>query len=312
MTLGDIAVIRDGFEEVGFHSQFSQTPSVELEIFRVGSQSPIEVAQAVEQTMGEFESVLPPGVKWRVDSNNAEEFRRRLTLVLKNAMMAVVIVFAILAMFLEIRLSFWVMMGMVVSFVGGLLFLPAAGVSINMISLFGFLVVLGIVVDDAVVVGENVYEKRQLTDNLQTAAIEGTREVAAPVTFSILTNIVAFVPLMFVPGETGKFWGPLPVVVIIVLALSLIESLFILPAHLAHSNSSGNKKGVGRWLHHAQQAFSRGFNRLVEILYQPFAQPVSELSLYHIKFCTGRVGCTWWLRDQCPYGNGADARGVGG
>ena len=162
VTLGDIATIRDGFEEVGFHSQFSQTPSVELDIFRVGSQSPIDIAKAVEQTMRDFESVLPPGVKWRIDRNNAEEFRRRLHLVMENAALAVVIVLVILALFLEIRLAFWVMMGMVVSFVGGMLFLPLVGVSINMISLFGFLVVLGIVVDDAVVVGENIYEKRQL------------------------------------------------------------------------------------------------------------------------------------------------------
>ena len=270
VTLGDIATIRDGFEEVGFHSQFSQTPSVELDIYRVGTQSPIEVAAAVEESMAEFESVLPPGVNWRVDRNNAEEFRRRLSLVMKNAAMAVLIVLAILALFLEFRLAFWVMMGMAVSFIGGLLILPVAGVSVNMISLFGFLVVLGIVVDDAVVVGENVYEKRQSEENLETAAIEGTREVAGPVTFSILTNIVAFVPLMFIPGETGKFWSPLPVVVIIVLALSLIESLFILPAHLAHTRSIDDRRGGLRgWLHHAQQRFSLAFNKLVNWIYGP-------------------------------------------
>ncbi len=269
VTLGDIASVRDGFEEVGFHSQFSQTPSVELDIFRVGEQSPLEIAEVVEKTMSEFESVMPPGVSWRIDRNNAEEFRRRLYLVLENAAMAVVIVLVILALFLEFRLAFWVMMGMVVSFVAGILFLPWAGVSINMVSLFGFLVVLGIVVDDAVVVGENVYEKRQSTKNLGQAAIEGTREVAAPVVFSILTNIVAFVPLMFIPGETGKFWGPLPVVVIIVLALSLVESLFILPAHLAHTRERPSKAGILSLPHRAQQAFSRLFNRLVELLYKP-------------------------------------------
>ena len=112
VTLGDIAIIRDGFEEAGFHSQFSQQPSVELEVYRVGTQSPIEVAQAVEETMAQFESVLPPGVQWRVDRNNAEEFRRRLYLVLENAGLAVVIVLVILAMFLEFRLAFWVMLGM--------------------------------------------------------------------------------------------------------------------------------------------------------------------------------------------------------
>jgi multidrug efflux pump subunit AcrB len=269
VTLGDIATIRDGFEEIGFHSQFSQTPSVELDIFRVGSQSPMEVAAAVEETMEEFETVMPPGVKWRIDSNNAEEFRRRLTLVMKNALMAVAIVLLILALFLEMRLAFWVMMGMVISFIGGVLLLPGAGVSINMISLFGFLVVLGIVVDDAVVVGENVYEKRQTESDYEIAAIEGTREVAGPVVFSILTNIVAFVPLLFIPGETGKFWAPLPVVVIIVLALSLIESLFILPSHLAHTRDANRSRGFGAWLHHGQQWFSRKFNRLVEIFYKP-------------------------------------------
>jgi multidrug efflux pump subunit AcrB len=269
ITLGDIATIRDGFEEVGFHSQFSQTPSVELDIYRVGSQSPIDVARAVEETMQEFEAVLPPGVKWRIDSNDAEEFRRRLALVMDNALVAVIIVFGILALFLEFRLAFWVMMGMVVAFIGALLLLPAAGVSVNMISLFGFLVVLGIVVDDAVVVGENVYEKRQTAVGDELAAVDGTNEVAAPVTFSILTNIVAFVPLMFIPGETGKFWSPLPVVVIIVLALSLVESLFILPAHLARTRNLKKRTGLGGWLHERQQQFSQGFNRLVEIVYQP-------------------------------------------
>jgi multidrug efflux pump subunit AcrB len=269
VTLNDIATIRDGFEEVGFHSQFSQTPSVDLDIFRVGSQSPIDIANVVEKTMRDFESVLPPGVSWRIDRNNAEEFRRRLSLVMENAAMAVVIVFVILAIFLEFRLAFWVMMGMVVSFVAGILFLPWFGVSINMVSLFGFLVVLGIVVDDAVVVGENVYEKRQSTHNLEAAAVNGTQEVAAPVVFSILTNIVAFVPLMFIPGETGKFWGPLPVVVIIVLALSLLESLFILPAHLAHTRERTNRGGMTAWAHRAQQGFSRLFTRMVEIIYRP-------------------------------------------
>ncbi len=270
VTLGDIATIRDGFDESGFHSQFDQMPSVDVNVYRVGSQSPIQVAEAVEQTMKEFEGSLPPGIKWRLDRNNAEEFDRRLDLVTKNALLAVVIVLLILALFLEFRLAFWVMIGMAVSFIGGLLFLPATGVSVNMISLFGFLVVLGIVVDDAVVVGENVYEKRQEHGDYLKAAIDGTREVGGPVVFSILTNIVAFVPLMFIPGETGKFWGPLPVVVIIVLSLSLIESLFILPAHLAHAQAANRlPNSLGSRLHRGQQAFSLAFSRVVEIVYQP-------------------------------------------
>ncbi len=270
VTLGDIANIYDGFEEEGFHSQFNQTPCVELNVYRIGSQSPIDVAKAVEETMTAFETILPPKVTWRIDSNDAEEFRRRLNLVIENGLMAVVIVLVILALFLEFRLAFWVMSGMAISFIGGILLLPVFGMSINMISLFGFLVVLGIVVDDAVVIGENVYEARRKYDSRIMAAIMGTREVAGPVTFSILTNIVAFIPLLFIPGETGKFWGPLPVVVIIVLSLSLLEALFILPAHLAHSEKRATKKGMAGLVSRGQQSFAQGFDRLVDVVYRRF------------------------------------------
>ncbi len=280
VKLGDIAEVRDGFEDFGFQQQFNQKPSIEIEVYRIGAQSPQDVANAVYETMDEFESVLPPGVKWRLDLNTAKEFEGRLWLVIKNALMAVVIVFTILALFLDIRLAFWVMTGMVVSFIGGILLLPVFGVSINMISLFGFLVVLGIVVDDAVVVGENVYEKRQSEGNLLTAAIDGTREVAGPVTFSILTNIVAFIPLMFIPGETGKFWNPLPWVVVIVLALSLIESLFILPAHLAHIRRKNSESASSN----GQKWFSRKFSRLVEMLYQPLLQ-----HCLHFRYVTATI-----------------------
>ena len=269
ITLGDIATIRDGFEEGNFHSQFNRQPSVELEVYRVGNQSPGDVAEAVETTMRDVMAGFPPGVSWRIDNNNAEDFRRRLALVTENGLLAIGIVLVILAVFLELRLAFWVMMGMAVSFIGGVLFLPTAGVSINMVSLFGFLIVLGIVVDDAVVVGENVYEYRQEGLAPVDAAIKGAREMAGPVTFSILTNIVAFVPLMFIPGETGKFWRPLPIVVIIVLAVSLLEALFILPSHLAHIRQNTHRRGLRGWLHRGQRRFADGFAWLVNTLYRP-------------------------------------------
>jgi len=292
VTLGDIAEVRDGFEDYGFQQQFNQEPSIEIEVYRVGSQSPQDVSEAVYETMQQFESSLPPGIKWRLDMNRAEEFQDRLWLVMKNALMAVVIVFGVLALFLDFRLAFWVMMGMVISFVGGILILPMVGVSINMISLFGFLVVLGIVVDDAVVVGENVYEKRQEHDDLEVAAIAGTKEVGGPVTFSILTNIVAFIPLMFIPGETGKFWSPLPWVVVIVLLLSLVESLFILPAHLAHTKRKASESGGGSddGQTNGQHWFSRTFSRLIEMLYRP----VLRFCL-HFRYITATVALAMLL-----------------
>jgi len=269
VTLADIADITDGFEESGFHSQFNQQPSIELEIFRIGQQSPLEIAAAVKSILKDLENTLPPGVKTRIDSNMADDYRDRLSLLLENGAFAVVIVLLILAAFLEVRLAFWVMMGMTLSFVGGLTVLPMLGVSINMISMFAFLVVLGIVVDDAIVVGENIYEHRQRGKAFLPAAIDGAREMAMPVTFSILTNIVAFIPLLFVPGTTGKFWLPLPVVIIAVLAISLLEALFILPAHLAHT-SERSRAGFAEGLHRAQRAFARGFGRFVDRHYRAF------------------------------------------
>jgi multidrug efflux pump subunit AcrB len=269
VTLGEIATITDGFEEAGFHSQFNQQPAVQIEIYRIGEQSPLEIAARVEAIMADFESTLPAGVEWRIDSNSAKGFEQRLSLLLNNGFMAIGIVLVILAIFLEIRLAFWVMMGMTISFVGSLLLLPVVGVSINMISMFAFMVVLGIVVDDAIVVGENVYEYRQEGLDHMSAAIRGAREIATPVTFSILTTIVAFVPLLYMPGTTGKFWWPLPAVVITVLAISLLEALYILPAHLAHSSSTARTR-VGHRLHEWQQSFARGFSHFVDTHYRRF------------------------------------------
>jgi len=271
VTLSDLAHIEDGFEEAGFHSRFNRQPSVEMEIFRVGNQSPLEIAAAVQSVLEDFESTLPPGVQYRIDSNRAKDYDERLSLLLENGALAVGIVLVILGLFLEYRLAFWVMMGMTISFAGGLLFLPVIGVSINMISMFAFLVVLGIVVDDAIVVGENIYEYREQGMDFMPAAIQGAREISGPVVFSILTNIVAFVPVLFVPGATGKFWWPLPAVVITVLVISLLEALFILPAHLGHSSADSTTR-PGRMLHRRQQAFLQGFKRMVNRWYRPFLE----------------------------------------
>ena len=269
--LSDLAEITDGFEEAGFHGEFNRQPSVDLEIYRIGDQSPLEIASTVQGIMEEAELSFPPNVQYRIDSNSAEDYRERLSLLTENGFLAILIVLLILGLFLEYRLAFWVMMGMTISFVGALLFLPIFGLSINMISMFGFLVVLGIVVDDAIVVGENVYEYRQQGMHFIDAAIQGTRDIARPVTFSILTNIIAFVPLLFIPGTTGKYWWPLPAVVIVVLAVSLFEALFILPAHLGHSSKKSYFK-IGGHLERWQQSFARRFNRFVDRYYRGFLE----------------------------------------
>lgn len=270
VSLADLAEIRDGFEETGFHGKFNRQPTVDLQIYRIGDQSPLEISEAVKTILEESEPNLPPGVQYRIDSSAARDYSERLSLLTENGIIAIIIVLFILALFLEYRLAFWVMMGMTISFVGGLLFLPTLGISINMISMFGFLVVLGIVVDDAIVVGENIYEYRQKGMSFIEAAITGARDMGKPVTFAILTNIIAFLPLLFIPGTTGKYWWPLPAVVIVVLAVSLIEALFILPAHLGHSSKNESRFKIGKVIHRWQQSFADRFNKFIDTYYRAF------------------------------------------
>ncbi|MDX1617950.1 MAG: efflux RND transporter permease subunit [Balneolaceae bacterium] len=270
VRLADLGEITDGFEETGFHGEFNRQPTVDLQIYRIGNQSPLEIAANVKTIMEEAQASFPPGVQYRIDSSTADDYSDRLSLLTENGVLAILIVLFILTLFLEYRLAFWIMMGMTISFVGALLFLPALNISINMISMFGFLVVLGIVVDDAIVVGENVYEYRQKGMSFIEAAIAGARDMGKPVTFSILTNIIAFVPLLFIPGTTGKYWWPLPAVVIVVLAVSLFEALFILPAHLGHSSKEESRFRIGQRLHRWQQAFATRFNRFIDTYYRAF------------------------------------------
>jgi len=178
------------------------------------------------------------------------------------------------------------MVGMTVSFVGAVTFLPIVDVSINMISMFGFLVALGIVVDDAIVVGENVHEHRGRGGDRLSSAIDATREIARPVVFTILTTIVAFVPLLFIPGETGKYWWPLPAVVIVVLIVSLVEALFILPAHLGH-RSRWEGSPLEEWLNEKQAVFARFVNRGIEGIFGPILR---QSLRYRWVTLTGAIG----------------------
>jgi len=268
VRLEDIADIRDGFEETMFFSEFSGVPDVELGVYRVGDQTPTQVAAAVERAMREMESQLPTGISWIITDNRAETYRQRLTLLLGNGALGLLLVLVLLGIFLQYRVAMWVTIGMFTSFIGTLLFLPLLGVSINMISMFAFLVALGIVVDDAIVVGENVYEYRERGMPVMEAAVQGIKDVAVPVTFGVLTNCIAFVPLLFVPGEFGLIWATVPIVVITVFAISLVEALFILPAHLGHT-STEDTTAIGRYLHRRQQSFSGWVRSRISAWFRP-------------------------------------------
>lgn len=276
LRLGDIAVVRDGFMDVDREVTYNGQPAVTLEVFRVGRETPIGVSAAVRAAMEDIGRDLPDGVQWTINNDMSDTYKQRLRLLLRNAFIGLALVLLLLGVFLEFKLAFWVTMGIPTAFLGTLLFLPGLDVTINMISLFAFIVALGIVVDDAIVAGENIYEYRQRGMDPIAAAIAGARDVVTPITFSIVTNIVAFIPLYFVPGMFGKIWQAVPVVVITTFLISWVESILILPSHLAHTRSQPRTR-LTIWLHHRQQAFSAAFSRLVERYYGGFLREAVRL-----------------------------------
>jgi multidrug efflux pump subunit AcrB len=270
VLLEDIADIKDGFEETDNAATYNGKPTVMIEVYRVGDQTPVSVSNAVKRVVAEVNQELPPALAVVLRNDRSEIYRQRMRLLIKNGFMGLGLVFVLLALFLETRLAFWVALGIPISFLGSLLLLPTMDVSINMVSMFAFIVTLGIVVDDAIVVGENVYHHYQRGVPWLEAAVSGTREIAMPVTFSVLTNMVAFLPMFFVPGILGKVFKQIPVVVISVFAISLIECFFILPAHVGHQKPP--EKGFFTWIYVRQQRFSNAFIRLVVHRYGPLLE----------------------------------------
>jgi multidrug efflux pump subunit AcrB len=273
VRLGELADVVDGFEDTDDLFTHNGKQAVAMDVYRVGKQTPIGVSDAVRATIDDLQDDLPPGVGYAVLYDMAEVYRARAELLVRNGAIGLVLVLVLLGFFLETRLSFWVAMGIPISFLGTIMMLPAYDVSINMVSMFAFLIALGIVVDDAIVVGENIYEYHQRGMPFIEAAVTGAREVAVPVTFSVLTNMVTFLPLMFIPGVMGKIWRVIPAVVVTAFAFSLIECLFVLPAHLGHS-ANRQRGRFSQWVHEHQQRFSHWFSGLIQRRYAPFIEHV--------------------------------------
>jgi len=242
VTLGQIAKVKDGFEDRDLRTRFQGKPAAIILVYRVAEQSALKVAAAVKSYVDRIRPTLPAGVSIDLYQDRSEILWSRIRLLLKNMSIGLALVGILLGLFLNLKLAFWVALGIPISFAAGLMCFPQLDVSINMISLFAFIMVLGIVVDDAIVIGENVFRKRQRLEDPLRASIEGTLEVGRPVIFSVLTTVAAFWPLLLGSGIMGKFMRNIPIVVIIVLLGSLTEALLILPAHLARSkfNAGGN------------------------------------------------------------------------
>lgn len=286
VRLGDIARIDDGFQDTDQEAYFNGQPAIMVKVFRVGDQTPIGISEVAKSYIAEKSPKLPPGIELSVWSDQSEIYADRIDLLRRNAQMGLILVMLVLGLFLEVGLAFWVTMGIPISFIGSLLLMPAFDASINMISLFAFIVTLGMVVDDAIVVGEAVYARRVLGVPPLQAAIEGAREVAMPVVFAVSTSMIAFAPMLFVPGPAGKFFRLIPLVVIAVLGISLIEALLVLPSHISHTGgfltvirnillapvwivSPKAARAIPPWLHEKQQIFSRGVEVFIEKRYAP-------------------------------------------
>ncbi len=245
VRLRDVANVVDGYRETDEEQFYNGQPAVGLQVFRVGAEVPLAVSDAVYDMVERRQGSLPETVGLAIVADESDEYRDRLRILGKNGLLGLLLVITVLGIFLRPAVAFWVSAGIAISFCGSFFLISLFGVSINMISLFAFILVLGIAVDDAVVVGEAIFYHRR-SDNRLEAAIVGAREVLTPVTFAVVTTIVAFIPLAMVPGITGKFFRNIPFIVIPVLVLSLVESLFILPAHLRHVGRTKLRGRTGR------------------------------------------------------------------
>ena len=270
--LGDVATVIDGFEDLAVSARFDGKPAVMVKVFRVGDQNAISISAAVQAYVERASASAPSGIEIFTWHNSARYLESRVDLLVKNALTGLVLVFVVLALFLRLRLAFWVTLGIPVSFLGAIALMPAFDVSINMISLFSFILVLGIVVDDAIVVGENILTTQARTGKGPSAAIRGTYEVLVPVTFGVLTTMAAFAPMLFVPGVMGKMMSVFPLIILPTLFFSLVESNLILPNHLAHRKRRAARvkpSQIARLWNGCFDLLPNGLNWVIRQAYRP-------------------------------------------
>jgi multidrug efflux pump subunit AcrB len=235
LRVSDVATVRDGFVDVDLVNQFNGRESVLVKIQKSEVENVLAIAEEIKAFLADYSP--PPGIDVSVWNDQTEVLEDRIGLLLRNGLLGFALVFLFLVIMLDLRLALWVAMGVPISFLGAFLFFDAFAININMISLFALIIVLGIVVDDAVVVGESIISEQENGKTGMQAAMDGVNAVIGPVMVGVLTTMAAFAPLLFVTGTFGQILGVVPVVVILVLAMSLIEAFLILPSHLANGEN---------------------------------------------------------------------------
>ncbi len=265
VQLGEVAQIRDGFEEGDKSVEFNGKPALFVQVMRTGNESALETSDKVREYVNTSDSRFPDGVQLTVWNDESLAIRARLSSITLNMLQGGALVLIMLGLFLRPKLAFWIAMGIPVAFAGGILLMPWLGVTANVMSLFGFLIVIGIVGDDAIVTGENIYSKLGEGLSPLEAAVQGTEEVSMPVTFGALTTMVAFIPLLFFEGAWGDFAKQIPPVVAAVLMFSLLVCKYTLPAHLKHLRLTTEQNAFDRF----QGRIASGLERFVERVYEP-------------------------------------------
>ena len=280
LVLGDVAEIRDGFEDVDVRKRFNDKPSYDLYIYVTSDPNTLATSEMTRSWIEETTPQLPPGVELVLWQDTAELFKGRADTLVKNGIGGLALVFLLLMLFLRPLLAMWVCVGIAVAFMGTFFALPYTGVSLNMISLLAFLLILGIVVDDAIIVGESVYAHQSAGEPGQEGAILGTRSVLKPVMYAVISTMIFVAPMMILPGNMASAGVPIPVVMILALTFSLVECMWILPAHLAHMRPlRPSRFALLRRLEAIRLKFADGMVRFARTRYRPFLQRCLEANL---------------------------------
>ncbi|WP_173497325.1 efflux RND transporter permease subunit [Shewanella sp. ISTPL2] len=302
VMLPQVATIKDDFEERLEYTRFNGKPAAIIEVTSIDDQNALDIADQVKQYVEQRRATLPANAQLDTWGDMTHYLQGRLDMMMSNMFYGALLVFIILAMFLDLKLAFWVMMGIPVCFLGTMLVMPLEpfSMTINMLTLFAFILVLGIVVDDAIVIGESAYTEVERHGHSVENVIRGAQKVAMPATFGVLTTIAAFIPMLMVSGPMGIIWKSIGMVVILCLAFSLVESKFILPAHLAHMKfkKPGAPKGffghlkanfndrVQYFIHHSYRNF---LERCIKHRYNVVAAFIGVLILSIALVASGKV-----------------------
>lgn len=315
LLLRDIATIHERYSEQRLVFKFNGREGLRLDVYQAENQRPIELAQRVRTLVNELNDTLPEQISISVQNDRSKRYAERQDILIKNGVIGLILVVVALGIFLNPRLAFWVAVSIPVVFLGSFALLPQVGVTLNMISMFAFILAVGIVVDDAIIVGENIHAQRQKGLSTIDAVRQGAQQMVVPVIYAVGTNIIAFIPLLFVPGPTGQFMRDLPIVACVVFVISLIEALLVLPSHLNHREKKSKLAGlrrIGRFhdvlVNSLDRLRDHHFPRLLkQVLHHRYLTVVifsGLLGLVAAWYAGGHIDLSW--RPEIP-GNRVDA-----